>query len=78
MQNFTVEDLVLFVYNELPSPDAEKLSEELKTNWALKEKVAAIKEVKDRLNTMPLASPSKNSINAILRYAALTEPVKSE
>ena len=69
MQNFTNEDLLLYIYNELKGSGREVFEKELSTNWALKEKVRVFSEAINGLNQGCLHSPRKQSINALLQYA---------
>ena len=69
MPNFTPEDLLLYQSGELNEMQRAAIEEELKINWALREKFNVIKEAQARLNTMPLHSPRKQTIQSIVYYA---------
>lgn len=70
MVNSTLEDLVLFMYNESNIERNEAIEMELQQNWALKEKYTVMKESAERLRHMKLLSPRQQTINAIMQYAA--------
>ena len=69
MPNFTPEDLLLYQSGELNEMQRAAIEEELKINWALREKFNVMKEAQARLNTMPLHSPRKQTIQSIVYYA---------
>ena len=74
MPNFTPEDLLLYQAGELDDAQSEVMTEELLSNWSLREKYNVLKEAFARLNTMRLQSPRKQTINTIMRYA-MRKPV---
>ena len=69
MRNFTPEDLLLYYAGELSDPESEAISNELSTNWALREKFNVFVEAVNRLNAMQLQSPRKQTVQSIMRYA---------
>jgi hypothetical protein len=69
MPNFTPEDLLLYQSNELNEVQRAAIEEELKLNWALREKFNVIKQAQARLNAMKLHSPRKQTIRSIIYYA---------
>ena len=69
MPNFTPEDLLMFEAGELSEEQSTAISEELKVNWALREKFRVLKEALTRLNSMKLQSPRRQTIQSIMRYA---------
>jgi hypothetical protein len=69
MQNFTNEDLVLYIYNELKGIRKKDFEKELPANWALQEKLQIFSEAQQRLSKLRLFSPRKQSLKAILQYA---------
>lgn len=69
MRNFTPEDLLEFHYNELPADQAKEMADELQNNWALREKLAVIREAAQRLDKS-MEKPRKEVVSAILKYAA--------
>lgn len=69
MPNFTTEDLLLFMYNEMSEQNKADLEKELQSNWALREKLQVLKESEKRLEKLRLQSPRRQTIDAILEYA---------
>ncbi len=69
MPNFTPEDLLLYQSGELNELQCAAMEEELKANWALREKFNVIKEAQARINAMRLHSPRKQTIQSIVYYA---------
>jgi len=69
MPNFTPEDLLLYYTGELNESESNSITEELRTNWALREKFNVLKSAFERLNSMKLQSPRKQTIQSIIRYA---------
>ena len=74
MPNFTPEDLLMFEAGELSEEKSTAIAEELKVNWALREKFRVLKEALTRLNSMKLQSPRRQTIQSIMRYA-MRKPV---
>lgn len=68
MQNFTPEDLLLYLYKETSAEQISAIEEELKNNWPLREKLAVIKTAMERLNNITVAPRTEVVLN-ILRYA---------
>jgi len=75
MTKSTLEDLIVFMYNESSAADKSQIEQELKEDWALREKYRVLKESCERLNGLKLKSPRQESIDAILRYACCTSEV---
>ena len=69
MRNFTTEDLLLYLYDDMKELEKAALENELQNNWALREKFQVLKEAKKRLQKLQLHSPLKRSIDSILEYA---------
>jgi hypothetical protein len=63
------------MYNESSAADKSQIEQELKEDWALREKYRVLKESFERLNGLKLQSPRQESIDAILRYACCTSEV---
>jgi hypothetical protein len=76
MTNFTPEDLLLYLYKETTAEQIIEIEEELKKNWALREKLTVIKTAMERLNTITVAPRTEIVLN-VLRYANRSEKVKS-
>ncbi|HXL55466.1 MAG TPA: hypothetical protein VN958_04365 [Chitinophagaceae bacterium] len=75
MVNSTLEDLVLYMYNELNPSQKAQIEKELREDWVLREKYTVLKEAFERLNKMNLQSPRQESVSAILKYASKTSRV---
>lgn len=69
MPNFTTEDMLVYMYNEMESESATQLEEALQNDWAFKQKYAVLKEAQKQLQETPLRSPRVATVAAILRYA---------
>ena len=69
MGNSTIEELVLYMYNESNHNRNREIEKELEENWVLREKYHVIKESADRLSGMKLQSPRKQTIESIMKYA---------
>lgn len=76
MPNFTPEDLLLYLYNDTTPEQKSEIDQELKNNWALREKLSVMKTAMERLNTITVAPRTEVVLN-VLRYAAQGEKVKS-
>ena len=77
MQNFTTDDLLFYLYNEMDDTETSLWCNELQENWALNEKFLVLLEIHQRLSKMPLLKPRKQSIDAILNYASTVTTVSS-
>jgi hypothetical protein len=69
MPNFTPEDLLLYEAGELSEEQSATLAEELKINWALREKFMVLTEAIKRINSIKLDSPRRQTVQSIMRYA---------
>lgn len=69
MVNSTIEELVLYMYNESNHNRKREIEKELEQNWFLKEKYKVIKESAERLGQMKLQSPRQQTIDTIMQYA---------
>lgn len=74
MHNFTPEDLLLYLYKETSPEQTALIEEELKANWALREKLTVIKTAMERLNNITVVPRTEVVLN-VLRYAAQGETV---
>jgi hypothetical protein len=70
MVNSTIEELVLYMYNESNHNRNREIERELEENWVLREKYNVIKESAERLSGMKLQSPRQQTIDSILNYAS--------
>lgn len=74
--NFTQNDLIKKLYNELEPLEDLMLELALDENWNLQEEYMALKEVKNKLNCARYA-PSKTSIAIILDHSRKTAPIET-
>ncbi len=70
MPNFTTEDLLLYIYNEMNPKQAAELEQSLENDWALKQKLQVLREAQEKLNRIQLKSPRTKTLDFILRYAS--------
>ena len=75
MTNFTPEDMIRFLYNEMTAEEAKSLLQAMENNWSIKEKFEVLKEAMSNLDTLHY-SPRPQSIQAIMQYADVTKPVE--
>lgn len=68
MQNFSSEDLLLYIYGETSPQQTAEIKTALETDWNLKEKYELLKDAHNELNTIKL-KPSATSLNFIMAYA---------
>ena len=70
MPNFTTEDLLIYMYDEMESSEQiSQLEQALNSDWALKQKFRVLVEAQEKLQKMPLRSPRTSTVDFILRYA---------
>lgn len=77
MVNSTIEELVLYMYNESNNDRNRQIERELEENWVLREKFNVIKESAERLDRMKLESPRPQTVESILKYAATKTNINS-
>ena len=77
MHNYTPEELLLYLYKETSAEQTIAIEEELKKNWALREKLAVIKTAMERLNNIAV-SPRTEVVLNILRMAGQTKAAKTK
>ena len=68
MHNFTLEDLLRYLYNETSPAQTAAIKAALETDWTLREKFEVIASAKSRLEVLNL-SPRPETIDNILSYA---------
>lgn len=68
MNNFTPEDMIRFLYNEMNTEEKNALLRALETDWALREKLEVLKEAIKSLDTLTF-SPRPQAIFSIMQYA---------
>jgi hypothetical protein len=74
MYNYTPEEILLYLYKESSPELTTAIEEELKKNWALREKLTVMKTAMERLNNITV-SPRTEVVLNILRYASEKEKV---
>jgi hypothetical protein len=68
MDNFTPEDLLLYLYNETPIQKTNAIEEALKKDWTLREKLTVLKTSMERLDKI-VESPRTEVVLNVLNYA---------
>jgi anti-sigma factor RsiW len=68
MNNFTPEDLLLYLYNETSDEQTAAIEAALKTDWTLREKLAVLKTSMQRLDKLT-ESPRTEVVLNVLNYA---------
>lgn len=76
MHNYTPEELLLYLYKELSAEQALAIEEELKSNWALREKLAVMQSAMQRLDSI-VVTPRTEAVLNVLRYAQEAQAVKT-
>ena len=69
MPNFTTEDLLVYLYDEMDAENACELETALQSDWALQQKFDVLKEAQQHLNEIPVVSPRLATVASILGYA---------
>ena len=77
MLEYTTEDLLLYLYGEASVEQAGAISEALKTDWELREKIDVLRQSMDILDSM-IESPRPQSVQAILAYAGISAPMEQQ
>lgn len=72
MYNYTPEDLLQYLYNEVDSTTRVAIEEALESSWSLREKLSVLKASQERLNTL-MQQPRTEAVLNILKYAACTQ-----
>jgi len=75
MQNFTLEELIQYLYGEASYEKCQEIERALQTDWSLQQKIVVLKESQQQLNAIKLQQPRKQAISAILDYARQTAEV---
>lgn len=68
MHNFTLEDLLRYLYKETSPSQTAEIRAALEADWSLREKFEVLSSAHKRLDALQL-SPSQRSVDAILNYA---------
>ena len=69
MNTFSNDDLLRYIYNEMPEAEAKNVTETMRGDWKVREALIELQSAKADLDRLPMYSPSKRSINNILQYA---------
>ena len=72
MNNFTPEDLLLYLYKETSTETTAAIEKALENDWTLREKLAVLKASQQKLDAI-VESPRTETVLSILRYAAKTQ-----
>jgi hypothetical protein len=76
MPNFTLEELIQYLYGEASNEQVIEIEKALQIDWSLQQKLAVLKESQQHLNAVKLHQPRKQAISAILDYAKQTSEVE--
>jgi hypothetical protein len=76
MNNFTSEDMIRFLYNEMNAEETAQLMAAMEADWTLKEKFEVLKSSMSNLDSLHF-SPRRKAIDAILQYAENTTPAEA-
>ncbi len=68
MNNYSPEDLLLYLYNEASEEQTVAIKNALESDWTLREKLAVLKDSMKRLDTV-METPRTNVVLNILNYA---------
>jgi len=68
MTSFTPEELILFLYKESTPEQTQAITEALKSDWTLREKLAVLKTSMERLDRI-VESPRTEIVLNVLNYA---------
>ncbi|MCG2613891.1 hypothetical protein LZZ85_06345 [Terrimonas sp. NA20] len=68
MNNYTPEDLLLYLYNEASEEQTVAIKNALESDWTLREKLAVLKDSMKRLDTV-MEAPRTDVVLNILNYA---------
>lgn len=74
MNHFTNEDMIRFLYNEMTTEETQQFIQALEADWTFRERFEVLKQSKEGLDKVSY-TPRTSTINAIMQYAELTEPV---
>ena len=72
MNNYSPEDLLLYLYNETSAEATAAIDAALEKDWTLREKLAVLKASQQRLDAI-VESPRTEVVLSVLRYAAATQ-----
>lgn len=66
---FTQEDLIRYMYKETSPAKTRAIEKALETDFELNQRLNELTSLKETLNTQPLQSPRRKTIDNILEYA---------
>lgn len=69
MHNFTMEDLLQFMYKETSPEKTAAITDALNSDWSLREKMNIMTGAQSELNSIKMLSPRKQTLENILNYA---------
>lgn len=69
MHNFTMEDLLQYLYKETSAEKTVAISNALNLDWSLREKMNILTGTHAELNTVKMVSPRKQTLENIFNYA---------
>jgi hypothetical protein len=72
MNNFSPEDLLLYLYKETSTQTTAAIEQALEKDWTLREKLAVLKASQQKLDAI-VESPRTETVLSVLRYAASPE-----
>lgn len=68
MDNFTPEDLILYIYKETSPAQTSAIENALQKDWTLREKLAVLKDSTQRLDKIS-STPRVQVVLEVLNYA---------
>jgi hypothetical protein len=78
MHNFTMEDLLQFLYKETSPEKTAAITNALNLDWSLREKMNILTAAHSELNTIEMLSPRNEALENIFNYAEKSVEVLSE
>lgn len=69
MHNFTMEDLLQFMYKETSPEKTAAITDALNSDWSLREKMNIMTGAQSELNSIKMLSPRKQTLDNIFNYA---------
>jgi anti-sigma factor RsiW len=77
MLQCSTEDLLLYLYGELPADRSSQIEQLLQQNWDLREKLQVLREARNGVEKTMLTGPRRQTLQLILQQAMETSPVIS-
>ncbi|RYF91094.1 MAG: hypothetical protein EOO03_02180 [Chitinophagaceae bacterium] len=69
MNNFTMEDLLLYLYKETSPETTAQITAALASDWTLREQMNILTGAQTELNSQPMLSPRNETLDNIFAYA---------